>query len=136
MYCLGDKYDIPKLKNVAKGKAAQIFDMDSDVCDNDEDVIGGILLIYERLPSSDRNLRDLMVLSIRDRMPCIVEDQDDRDRLAEVFKTTPEFSMDLATSYGKHSILLKCQVCGPSPPSDWNSPYCDNCGGRAPPMGL
>ena len=128
MYCLGDKYDIPKLKIVAKGKVATILNSASTPR---EDIINVIPLIYEETPESDLTLRDLVVLAARSRMSEIVNDPASKKQLAEVLASTPAFSLDVLANYTINHDLVKCNSCGPHQPIiDRFQLQCPECKGK------
>ena len=109
MYILGDKYDIPDLKDFAKSKVALAF---GDQTAPREDFLNVITLVYECTPETDRNLRDLVVLSARARMVDIIKDKTLKDRLAEVVRSTPDFSMDMLESFTTTPLLADCLSSG------------------------
>ena len=110
MYALGDKYDIPNLRLLAKNKFTVMVNTPQTP---KETIIKVIARIYECTPETDPYLRELTVLSVRAHMAEIMQGEALKGQLAEVLNTTPEFSMDMLGSFTASPVLVKCTSCGP-----------------------
>ena len=108
MYSLGDKYDIPKLRDRATAQLVSTLD---DPKTPPKDLLEVIPLVYECTLEKDRKLRDVVVLSARARRAKIFKNAGLKAQLADVLKTTPEFSMDMLASFTTEPVLFKCRSC-------------------------
>lgn len=108
MYSLGDKYDIPPLKAYARSELSSALSPENTLS---EDLLDAIPLVYEVLPESDRNLRDIVVSSARACMEGVVKNPSLKTQLAEVLDAVPEFSMDLLTDYATYPSHIICWSC-------------------------
>ncbi|ORY18160.1 hypothetical protein BCR34DRAFT_583092 [Clohesyomyces aquaticus] len=70
MYALADRYGIPTLSEMAKGK---FFDSLRDHWDS-EDFVEAVAYIYSSTPDSDRGLRDTVIAAFKQYMGFNVED--------------------------------------------------------------
>lgn len=127
MYALGDKYDIPKLKFLAKSHLTSTLGNKRTLS---EHVLDAIKLIHESTPESDHALRDLIVNTIRARMPDIFAAQDLQSKLSEALQIMPDIGMAIFASYMNQPLLLDCPSCGPSQPAHQCKPKCGNCSKR------
>jgi len=108
MYSLGDKYDIPNLRDLATTQLASALD---DKTTPQEDLLEAIPIVYECTLETDRRIRDVVVLSARARRAKILEDTTLKTQLADVFRSAPGFSMDMLASLTTEPVLLKCHSC-------------------------
>lgn len=124
MYSLGDKYDIPKLRDLATIKLASTL---HGKATPQEDLLEAIPLIYECTMEKDRKFRDLVVLLVRARRAEILENATLKSQLADVFKSTPDFSMDMLASFTTEPALVKCRFCDSQNPLLKVSQLCSEC---------
>jgi len=108
MYSLGDKYDIPKLRDLATAELASTLD---DQETPHKDLLDAIPLLYECTLEKDRKFRDVVVLSTRTRRVNILGNATLKGQLADVLKSTPEFSMDMLVSLTSDPVLFDCGFC-------------------------
>lgn len=124
MYSLGDKYDIPKLRDLAITQLASTLD---DKTTPHKDLLEAIPLIYECTMEKDRKFRDLVVLSARARRAEIFKNATLKSQLADVFSSTPDFSMDMLASFTTEPAILKCHFCASKNPLLKVRQLCSKC---------
>ncbi|KAM3416586.1 hypothetical protein BST61_g8177 [Cercospora zeina] len=86
VYALGEKYDIPSLKQLARRK----FEMAAACYYDAPELAEAIQLVYQSTVDTDRGLRDI-VLQLFRRHPQLANTQD----IYAVIKRTPDLALDL-----------------------------------------
>lgn len=132
VYSIADKYDVPMLKSLARGK----FEKAVKTCWDMDDLPHAITEIYSSTPRTDRGLRELVVETVCKHKDTLMEKQDFQNVLEE----TVGFAADVSRYLASGNVLPKangrynCPNCGKvveaafSPGS--HHYYCIHCGGR------
>lgn len=108
MYTLGDKYDIPKLREYAKNELQLKLSTSSSL----RNFFQSIYIVYESTPENDRSLRNVVVMATRLRMERIVTNDTSKSDFADVVKNLPEFAVDLFTDIALKPEVVGCGKCG------------------------
>jgi len=108
MYSLGDKYDIPELRDLA---TAQLISTLNDQKTPHKDLLEAIPFVYECTLEKDRKLRDVVVLFARFARADIFKNAALKSQLADVLRSTPEFSMDMLASLTTTPVIIGCRSC-------------------------
>lgn len=130
VYQIGDKYDVPRLKEYAREKFASAI----RTCWKMDDFPVTISEAYSTTPAADRGFRNLIVGTCLQYFDKLLENDDFR----AVLRETPGFAADLVQKLGPRmiSITYCCPYCAgkwsiPHSSSSSKTPgYCPLCGMR------
>ena len=106
MFALGDRYDISGLRDVAVKKYSSRCAISEPL-----EIIGSVYDIYERTPTSIRQLRNLACIRMRDHLPKMLDEEGVRTVYQRVLIEVPEFSRDLLDLYVKAPLYGNCSTC-------------------------
>lgn len=105
VYQVGDKYDVPKLRDYARRKFASAI----RTCWETDDFPVAISDAYSTTPPADNGLLDLIVIASVDHLGKLLEN----DYFNEVLEETPGFAVDIVRSgrLSAHSLIYRCPDC-------------------------
>ena len=116
MYALGDKYDVPPLKDLARGR----FAADTKIQWNSEDILELVDVVYNTTPETDRSLRDCMREMLREHGKEMFEGQKFKDAV----KGNAYFALDVATAAFSNRPVLQCCLSSCSRKADYDFGVC------------
>ena len=121
MFALGDRYDIPGLRDVAVKKyssrcavSCDPFELIESICD-----------VYERTTASVRQLRNAACIMMRKKLPKML---DDEAAYEKVLSEVPEFTKDMLATYVKAPLCGDCSTCGSNQAFEALQVRCKRCG--------
>ena len=130
MFALGDRYDIPSLRDKAVKKYSsrcagswEPLELIESICD-----------VYERTPSSVRHLRDAACIRVRKKLPKMLDDEAVAIAYEKVLTEVPEFTKDMLRIYVTAPLYGDCSTCGSDQAFEALQVRCNGCGkGRLAP---
>lgn len=122
MFALADVYDIPGLRAIAQEKY-------SSRCAvwRPREFLESIHDVYERTPTTIRQLRDAACIAIRKNLPKMLEDEGIAGFYEEILTEIPEFTKDLLRSYVRAHFYGDCNSCGSNQPMEALQARCKKC---------
>lgn len=124
MFALGDRYDIPTLRDAAIKKY-------SSRCAASWEPIEFLQSIYDVYGSTAgtvRQLRDAICTLARKNLPRMLEDDDVASIYDKVATEVPEFTRDLLKIYIKAPLYGNCSTCGSNQAMEALQARCMQCG--------
>ena len=107
MFALGDRYDIPGLRDVA---AKQYSWRCAASCEPLE-LVESIPDVYEGTPSSIRHLRDAACIRMRKSLPKMLDDEAVATAYEKVITAFPDFTKDMLAIYVTAPLYGECSTC-------------------------
>lgn len=124
MFALGDRYDIPGLRDVAVKKYAsrcavslEPLEFMKSLCD-----------VYEGTPSSIRDLRNAACFLMRKKLPKMLDDKAVAAAWETVLVEVPEFTKDMLGIYVTAPLYGDCSTCGSNQAFEALQVRCNGCG--------
>ena len=124
MFALGDRYDIPGLKDVAVKK----YSSRCSVCRDPLELIESICDVYERSTASVRQLRNAACVLMRKKLPKMLDDEAVTAVYEKVLSEVPEFTMDMLGIYVGAPLRGDCGTCGSNQAFEALQVRCKRCG--------
>lgn len=128
MFALGDRYDIPGLSEVAVNKFSsrcaaswEPLQFLESICD-----------IYERTPSSVKQLRNAACIRMRKNLPKMLDDEAVATAYERVLTEVPEFTKDMLGIYVNAPLYGDCSTCGSNQAFHPLQVRCNGCGKGKP----
>ena len=128
MFALGDRYDIPGLRDVAVKKYSSRC---AGSCEPLE-FVESIRDVYERTPSSIRHLRNAACIRMRKNLPKMLDNEAVATAYEKVLTEVPEFTKDLLGIYVTAPLYGDCITCGPNQALEALQVRCNGCGKGRP----
>lgn len=124
MFALGDRYDIPGLRDVAVKK----YSSRCAVSWEPLEFLKSLYDVYERTPSSLRHLRNAACILMRKKLPKMLDDKAVAAAYEEVVIEVPEFTKDMLAIYVTAPLYGDCSTCGPNQAFEALQVRCNRCG--------
>ena len=124
MFALGDRYDIPGLRDVAVKKYSSRCAV---TCDPLE-LIESICDVYERTTASTRQLRNAACVLMRKKLLKMLDDEAVMTVYEQVLSEFPEFTKDMLGIYVKAPLCGDCGTCGSNQAFEALQVRCKRCG--------
>ena len=128
MFALGDRYDIPGLRDVAVKK----YSSRCAVSWKPLEFVESICDIYERTPSSLRHLRNAACIRMRKNLPNMLDDEAVANAYENVLDQVPDFTKDLLRIYVNAPLYGDCSTCGSNQAFEALQVRCNGCGKGRP----
>ena len=128
MFALGDRYDIPGLRDVAVKK----YSSRCAVSWKPLEFVESICDIYERTPSSLRHLRNAACIRMRKNLPNMLDDEAVANAYENVLDQVPDFTKDLLGIYVNAPLYGDCSTCGSNQAFEALQVRCNGCGKGRP----
>lgn len=123
MFALGDKYDIPALREFAANK----FLTRLTTFSTDLDILGCVPDVYRLTPPSVRSLREMLSKEARLRLEKYLKDLESREAFESVTTEVPEFVTDVLDMLVKTPLLASCFKCARIKPMTLVQAKCCDC---------
>lgn len=123
MFALGDRYDIPGLRDLAVKK----YSSRAAVPGVPLELLESIYDVYKGTPASVRQLRDTAGVLVRKNLPKMLDEAAVATAYEEVLTEVPEFMKELLGIYVK-APLYGCNTCGPNQGMEALQVRCMRCG--------
>lgn len=123
MYSLADKYQIPALMHLAKGKYIDVLRTEPGL----EDYLRSVPEVYVA-QGSGNELRVVAVQFARRVLRKGIEQEDVRMNLREVIDQVPEYGFDVLEAFIKAPLRVDCRKCGPDKEAEALQVICRKCG--------
>ncbi|KAI9769799.1 MAG: hypothetical protein M1840_003793 [Geoglossum simile] len=107
MFALGDRYDIPGLRDLA----VKNYSSRCAVPGVSLELITSIHDVYTRTPASIRQLRDIAGILMRKNLPEMLDDKVVTAAYEELLTKVPDFTRDLLGTYVKAPLIGYCAAC-------------------------
>lgn len=124
MFALGDRYDIPGLREVAVKKYSSRCAVFWDPLE----LIGSVCDVYRRTPASIRQLRNAACILMRKNLPKMLDDEAAMTVYEMVLSEVPEFTRDLLGVYVEAPLCGDCSTCGSNQAFEALQVRCKRCG--------
>ena len=124
MFALGDRYDIPGLRDMAVKKYSSRCAVSQDPLE----LLGSVCDVYRRTPGSIRQLRNATCILIRKKLPKMLEDEAAMTVYEMVLSEIPEFTKDLLGIFVKAPLCGDCSTCGSNQAFEALQVRCKRCG--------
>lgn len=124
MFALGDRYDIPGLRDVA----VKNYSSRCAVSWEPLEFLKSLCDVYERTPSSIRHLRNAACISMRKKLPKMLDDKAVAAAYEEVLIEVPEFTKDMLGIYVTAPLYGDCSTCGSNQAFEALQVRCNGCG--------
>ncbi len=128
MFALGDRYDIPGLRDVAVKK----YSSRCAVSWEPLEFIESICDVYERTPSSIRHLSNAACILMRKNLPKMLDDEAVATAYEKVLIEVPEFTKDMLGIYVNAPLYGDCSTCGSNQAFEALQVRCNRCGKGRP----
>lgn len=124
MFALGDRYDIPGLRDVALEKyTSRCATLAEPV-----EFIESIYDVYERTPTSIKQLRNAACTGMRKDLREMLEDKTVATIYEKVLVEVPEFTRDMLELYVRAPSYGNCPTCGSDQAFEVLLATCKRCG--------
>ena len=127
IFTLGDRYDIPGLRDVAVKKYSSRCAVSRDPLE----LIESICDVYERTTASVRQLRNAACVLTRRKLPKMLDDEAVMTVYEKVLSEVPEFTRDILGIYVKAPLCGDCGTCGSNQAFKALQVRCKRCGKRS-----
>ncbi len=124
MFALGDRYDIPGLRDVAVKK----YSSRGVASWEPLEFLESIHEVYRRTPASIRQLRNAAGILVRNNMRKILDDEVIAIIYDKVLDEVPEFTKDMLRIYVKAPLYGDCITCGSNQAFEALQVRCKRCG--------
>lgn len=124
MFALGDRFDIPGLRDVAVKK----YSIRCAKPLGPLELIESIYDVYERTPASVRQLRNAARILVRKNLPKMLDDEVFATAYEKVLCEVPEFTRDMLEFYVKEPLNGYCITCGSNQAFEALQMRCKGCG--------
>ena len=128
MFALGDRYDIPGLMDVAVNK----YSSRCTVSWEPLQFLESICDIYERTPSSVKDLRNAACIRMRKHLPKMLDNEAVATAYEKVLTEVPEFTKDMLGIYVTAPLYGDCSTCGSHQAFHPLQVRCNGCGKGKP----
>ena len=128
MFALGDRYDIPGLRDVAVKK----YSSRCAVSWEPLEFIESLCDVYERTPSSIRHLRNAACILMRKKLPKMLDDKAVAAAYEKILIEVPEFTKDMLGIYVTAPLYGDCSTCGSNQAFEALQVRCNGCGKGRP----
>lgn len=126
MFALGDKYDIPALREFAVTKfATRLRGFSTHL-----DVLECVSDVYQLTPPSVIHLRDLLSKETRVRLERYLKYAGSREAFESIIAEVPEFATDVLDVYMNSPLQGQCMMCNRVKPVESVSRLCFECHGK------
>ena len=124
MFALGDRYDIPGLRDVAVKK----YSSRCTVFWESLEFLESICDVYGRTPSSVQHLRNAACFLMRKNLPKMLDDEAVATVYERVLSEVPNFTKDMLGIYVKAPLYRDCSTCGSNQAFEALQVRCSRCG--------
>ena len=124
MFALGDRYDIPGLRDVAVKK----YSSRCAVSWEPLEFIESLYDVYERTPPSLRHLRNAACILMRKYLPKMLDDEAVATAYEDIIIDVPEFTRDMLGIYVTAPLYGDCSRCGSNQAFEALQVRCNGCG--------
>lgn len=124
MFAIGDRFDIPGLRDVAVKKYSSRCAIPSEPLE----FIESICDVYERIPASVRQLRNAACILLRKNLLKMLDDEVFPTVHDKVLIEVPEFTRDMLQLYVKAPLNGDCSTCGSNQAFEALQVRCKRCG--------
>lgn len=124
MFALGDRYDIPGLRDVAVKK----YSSRGVVYWEPVEYLESIYDVYRRTPASIRQLRNAACNLVRNNLRKMLDDEVIAITYDKVLDEIPEFTKDMLRIYVKAPLYGDCITCGSNQAFEALQVRCRRCG--------
>ena len=124
MFALGDRYDITSLREVATKKYSSSCATSLEPLE----FIESIYDVYERTPTSVRQLRNTACILARKILPKMLDQEAIATLYEKVLIDVPEFTRDILRLYIKGPLYGECSTCGSNAAFEALQVRCKQCG--------
>jgi len=124
MFALGDRYDIPGLRDMAVKK----YSSRAAVPGMPLELLESIYDVYNGTPASVRQLRDAAGVLVRKNLPKMLDEAAVAAAYEKVLTEVPEFTKELLGIYVKAALFGECHTCGPNQGMEALQVRCMRCG--------
>ena len=128
MFALGDRYDIPGLRDKAVKKYSSRCALSCEPLE----FIESICDVYERTPSSIRHLRYAACIRMRKKLPKMLDSEAVAAAYEKVLTEVPEFTKDMLGIYVTAPLYGDCSTCGSDQAFEALQVRCNGCGKGRP----
>jgi hypothetical protein len=124
MFALGDRYDVPGLRDTAVKK----YSSRATVPGVPLELLESIYDVYKGTPASVRQLRDAAGILVRKSLPKMLDEAAVATAYEKVLDEVPEFTKELLGIYVKAALYGECYTCGSNQGMEALQVRCMRCG--------